>query len=65
MCSNNGGTLPGSSRPVEKSSFLLQIEKASKNSDGDVTCRIFSHEKTVAHVVINNHSKILAIKTKT
>ena len=45
---STGNTLHGSHRTVEKSSILLQIEKAPGGS-GDVTCYVFSPEDAVAH----------------
>ena len=42
--SSTDNTLHGSGRAVGKSSILLQIEKAAKSSDGDLTCHVFSLE---------------------
>ena len=36
--SSTNNTLHGSGRAVEKSGILLQIEKASETSGGDLTC---------------------------
>ena len=40
--SSTDNTLHGSSRAVEKSGILLQIEKAPETSNGDLTCYVFS-----------------------
>ena len=53
-------TLHGSDRAVEKSSILLQIEKAPEAS-GDLTCYVFSLEDAVAHLSVTNPSGILTI----
>ena len=52
-------TLHGSSRAVEKSGILLQIEKAPEASNGDLTCYVFSLEDAVAHLSVTNPSGIL------
>ena len=41
-CSSTDNTLHGSSRAVEKSGILLQIEKEPEASGGDLTCYVFS-----------------------
>ena len=55
-------TFHGSSRAKEKSGILLQIEKATKTSNGDLTCYVFSLEDAVAHLSITNPSRILTIE---
>ena len=41
---------------------LLQIEKAHKVSNGDLTCYVFSLEDTVTHLIVTNPSGILTIE---
>ena len=48
--SSTDNTLHGSSRAVEKSGILLQIEKAPDASNGDLTCYVLSLEDAVAHL---------------
>ena len=55
-------TLHGSGRAVEKSGILLQIEKASETSGGDLMCYVFSLEYAVAHLSVTSPSGILAIE---
>ena len=50
--SSTNNTLHGSSRAVEKSGILLQIEKAPEASNGDLTCYVFSLEDAVAHLSV-------------
>ena len=54
-------TLHGSSRAVEKSGILLQIEKAPETS-GDLTCYAFSLEAAVAHLSATDLRSILTIE---
>ena len=54
-------TLHGSSRAVEKSGILLQIEKAPEAS-GDLMCYVFSLEDAVAHLSVTNRNGILTIE---
>ena len=54
-------TLDGSSRAVEKSGILLQIEKAPETS-GDLMCYVFILEDAVAHLSVTDPSGILAIE---
>ena len=54
--------LHGIGRTVEKSSIMLQIEKAPETSDGDLTCCVFGLEDTVAHISATNPSSILTIE---
>ena len=56
-------TLHGNSRAVEKG-MVLQIEKASEASDGDVICYVFSLEDAVAHISVTDPSDILIIAKK-
>ena len=55
-------TLHGSSRAVEKSGILLQIEKVAESNDGDLTCRVFSLENAVSHLAVSDPSGILTIE---
>lgn len=55
-------TLPGSSRTVEISDILLQIEKVAEGSDGDIICRVFSLEDAVVDATIRDLSGILTIE---
>ena len=59
--STTNNTLHSSGRAVEKSSTLLQIEKAPETS-GDLTCYVFSPEDAVAHLSVTNPSGILTIE---
>ena len=54
-------TLHGSGRAVDKSSILLQIEKAPETSD-DLTCYVVSLEDTVTQLSFTNLSGILTIE---
>ena len=60
--SSTNNTFHGSSRAVEKSGILLQIEKAAETSDGDLTCYVFNLEDAVAHLSVTNPSGILTIE---
>ena len=60
--SSTNNTLHGSSRTVEKSGILLQIEKVPEASGGDLTCYMFSLEDAVAHISVTNPSGILTIE---
>ena len=60
--SSTNSTLHGSGREVEKSGILLQIEKASEASGGDLTCYVFSLEDAVAHLSVIDPSGILSIE---
>ena len=60
--SSSDNTLQGSSRAVEKSGILLQIEKAPETSNGDLKCYVFSLEDAVAHPSANDPSGILIIE---
>ena len=52
-------SLHGSGRAVEKSGILLQTEKVSEASNGDLTCYMFRLEHAVAHLSVTNASRIL------
>ena len=52
-------TLHGSGRIVEKSGILLQIEKALKANNGNLTHCIFSLEDALAHLSANDRDGIL------
>ena len=60
--SSSDNTLQGSSRAVEKSGILLQIEKAPETSNGDLTCCVFSFEDVAAHLNFINPSGNLTIE---
>ena len=60
--SSTVNTLHDSSRAVEKSSILLQIEKVPETSNGDLTCYVFSLEDAVAHLSVNDPTGILTIE---
>ena len=60
--SSTDNTFHGSSRAMGKSGILLQIEKAPKTSNGDLTCYVFSLEDAVAHLSVINPSAILIIE---
>ena len=60
--SSTNNTLHGSSRAVEKSGVLLQIEKAPETSGGDLRCYVFNLEDAVAHLSVTDPSGILTIK---
>lgn len=51
-------------RAMRKSNILLQIGKATKSSDRDLTCNVIRLGGAVAHVEINNHSGILSLKIR-
>ena len=55
-------TLHGSSRTVEKSGILLQIEKVPETGNGGLTCYVFSLEDVVAHISVTDPSGILIIE---
>ena len=59
--SRTDNTLHGSSRTVEKSGILLQIEKTPEARD-DLTCYVFSLEDAVAHISVTDPSGILTIE---
>ena len=52
-------TLHGTSRAVEKTGILLQIEKSPETSGDDLTCYEFSFEDAVAHLSFTDPSRIL------
>ena len=54
--------LHDSGRTVEKSSILLQIEKAPETNDGLLTCYVFSFEDAVPHLAVTDPSRILTIE---
>ena len=60
--SSTNNTLHGSSRAVEKSGILLQIEKAPEASNGDLTCYVFSLEDAVTDLSVTDPSGILTIE---
>ena len=55
-------TLHGSSRAVEKSGILFQIEKAPATSGGDLTCYVFSLEDALTHLSVADPSGLLTIE---
>ena len=60
--SSTHNTLHGSSRTVEKSDILLQIQKVPGTSNGDLTCHVFSLEDAVVHLSVTNPNGILTIE---
>ena len=60
--SSTDNTLHGSSRTVEKSGILLQIEKLPEASNGDLTCYVFSLEDVITHLSVTDPSSILTIE---
>ena len=57
--SSTDNTLHGSGRAVEKSGILLQLEKATETSAGNLTCYVFSLQDTVAYLSVTDPSGIL------
>ena len=55
-------TLHGNDRAVDKG-IMLQIEKTSEASGGDLTCHVFSFGDAVAHLSVTDSKKILTIET--
>ena len=62
LLTSTDNALQGSGRTVEKSGILLQVEKAAKNNDGDLTCHVFSLADTVVHLAVSDPSRILTIE---
>ena len=60
--SSTNNTLHGSGRAVEKCGILLQIEKATEASNGDLTCCVFSLEDAVVHLGVTDPNGILTIE---
>ena len=60
--SSTNNNLHGSSRAVEKSGILLQIEKTLEASNSDLTCYVFSLEDAVAHLTVTNPNGTLSIE---
>ena len=60
ICTDN--TLHGSGWAVKKSGILLQIEKSTETSDGNLTCYVFSLEDAVTHLSVSDPSGILTIE---
>ena len=54
-------TLHGNNRAVDKG-IMLQIEKTSEASRGDLTCHVFSFGDAVAHQSVTDPKKILTIE---
>lgn len=65
MYSNSCSTLHGTGKAEEKSGNLLQSEKATKYTDGDVTHHASSIEDAVSHLVTRDLKEILTIKKQT
>ena len=61
-CLSTNNTLHGSSKAVEKSDILHQIENVAKSSGVDLTCYVFNLEDAIVHVVISNPSGVLTIE---
>ena len=62
MHSNTDNMVHRSCGSGKKSQILLQIEKETEGSDGDLMCHVFSFEDAVTHLAISNPSKILTIE---
>ena len=60
--SNTNNILHGSCRAVAKSGILLQIEKASEASGGNLTCHVFSLEDITVCLNDTDPSDILTIE---
>ena len=60
--SSTDNNLHGSGRAVEKSGILLQTEKVPEISNGDLISYVFSLEDALAHLSINDPSRILIIE---
>ena len=59
--SSIGNTLHGNGRAVGKG-IILQVEKATEASGGDLMCYVFSLEDTVVHLSVNDPDGILTIE---
>ena len=46
----------------EKKPTLIQIVKATKSSNGNITCHVFSFEDAVAHLATSYPNEILTIE---
>ena len=57
-CSGTDKSLYDSCKAVEKGGILLQIERATESSDGDLTCHGFILEDAVTRLAISNLSGI-------
>ena len=55
-------TLHGNDRAVDKG-IMLQTEKTSEASGGDLTCHVLSFRDAVAHLSVTDPKKILTIET--
>ena len=55
-------TLHGNDRAVDKG-IMLQTEKTSEASGGDLTCHVLSFGDAVAHLSVTGPKKILTIET--
>ena len=60
--STTDNTLHGSGWTIEKSGILLQIEKVTEASNGDLTCYVFSLEDAVSHLSVVDLIGILTIE---
>ena len=60
--SSTDNALHGSSRTVEKSGILLQIEKVPETSNGNLAYYVFSLEDAVAHLSVTNPCGIVTIE---
>ena len=61
-CSSTDNILNDSSRLLEKSGVLLQIENTAESSDDDPKYHVFSLADSLAYFTIRNHSKIFTIE---
>ena len=60
-CSSTDITLHGNGRAVDRG-MVIQTEKASEVSSGDLMCYVFSLEDAVSHVSVTSPSGILTIE---
>ena len=61
-CLSTDNALHDSSRAVEKSGILFQIEKSAESSDSDLTRHVFRLKDALAHLAVSNPSSILTIE---
>ena len=60
--SSTNNTFHGSSREVEKSDILLQIQNSPEVGGGDLTCYVFSLEDVTVHLNVTNPDGILTFE---
>ena len=61
-CLSTDNALHDSSRAVEKSGILFQIEKSAESSDSDLTRHVFRLKDALAYLAVSNPSSILTIE---